>query len=275
MKKRKLLKSGNQANLVCIPKEFVERNNLKGKQDLFIKDLGRSFIVEIDPPKDRKIKSLVLKNASKDEILLKLKALYRLGESDFTLTLPDNEDLISSIENEITSLWGIRYIRDKNNISIYSEKHENDCVSILKKCFEEILHISVHLTQYVNDSSWYDVLEIGYNKVISRLNFTCRILNTGTSKNIKSALRYHSMIMILQIIARSLGRIAKQLKYSKPACSLLDLQQLLRTAYNVCFNCININNLFEIIAEIRTCQKGVIVGCVVKLILLEVNVKSC
>lgn len=259
MNKRKLLVSGNKANLVCIPKTFVERNELESKQDLYITDLGRSIIIDIDPPIDNKNKEIFLGKSSFDEILLKLKALYQSGYKDIEIILPDDMESRNIVEEEISLLWGITYIKQDNRIIVYSEEHQNNCDSILKKCFEEVLYIATHLTEFVNTEDWYNVLKVGYRKAIARIDFVFRLLHTNTHKCIKMLLKNHSVALILQLIIKSLFRIAKRLKESEPKCSVNVIKDLLNKVYHVCFYDSKVEDVLNLISEINTCNDSI--GC--------------
>lgn len=243
--KRRLVKCANNSFTVTLAKDYVMRNNLEENKDLILEDLGETILIK--PDKEFKKKTIELSiNQNNIEVgLIKLKKLYQHGYNEISLNVSD--EVRGVVDKTVSELWGINHYIKDNKIVIYDEKHQNECTAILQKCFEEILQIATHVTEHNNTESWRDTLDTGYKKVLYRISFVHRLLNTNSCKCLKQFQKYQTIAVILELIAKKLKSIGCKLSETSKKESLIMIKKILKVSYKVCFKDHDVSNLLNMI----------------------------
>ena len=118
--KRKLVKQGNNALTLTLPKKWLDKYNLKPGNVVFIKDIENELIIAAKPVNTQKKETIDL-DKYKDIIPKYIHSLYRQGVTEIIVKFSDL-NLLNIVQKTISeNIIGYEIIeQEKNKAIIYN-----------------------------------------------------------------------------------------------------------------------------------------------------------
>ncbi|MCM2325033.1 MAG: AbrB/MazE/SpoVT family DNA-binding domain-containing protein [Candidatus Woesearchaeota archaeon] len=207
--KRKLVKQGNNALTITLPKEWLTRYGLNAGDEVFLKENDSDILIKAEPSAELKKVRFRL-DSFKGIIQKYLQSLYRQGISEIELDYQDSS-LLSEVHKTLNaSLIGYEIIDHSQNkiiIKSVAEVQDGNFDAMFRRIFRVNLSM-LHLLKKMLEESIFDEIES-----VMMLEETNNKLTNFCRRSISKRLYEGQEIVLLYSVIEVLERMADEIKY--------------------------------------------------------------
>lgn len=148
---RKLIKQGNGAYTITLPKSWIEKNKLQEKNELFLIENEGELIIKSNNETNENIKTveLNLDLYTKENYRSIIGSLYRFGYDEIRIKYKDSK-IIPILEKSINSLFGLELFFEKENFCIIKSIYGNEKTNI-KMHIQRMIYTIQMMQQIIKD----------------------------------------------------------------------------------------------------------------------------
>ena len=214
---RKLVKQGNGAYTLTLPKAWVIKNELDQSLEVEIDELEQDLILK----SNNKNESLQLKSISlnldlytKENYRSIIGSLYRFGYDEIYIKFKDQET-ISSLEESINSLFGLELFFENKNQCIIRSIYANEKTQVHSHILRMIYSIHMMQETIIKDLKKQELDSLNYltelrNNVLKQRDLILRIIKKQKLLD-DQTFPYYTIALSLWSIARNYFHMYKHL----------------------------------------------------------------
>lgn len=206
--RRKLIKQGKGAYTITLPIEWIEKNELKEKDELEISEKDNDILIKTTENQSSQIKTakLHLDLYTKESYRSIIGSLYRYGYDEIIITYKDSK-VIPILEKSINSLFGLELFFEESNRckikSIYTDEKTEIKLHIMRMIYA-IKLMQNHILEDLRNqdiSSKSQMQEIR-NNILKQRDLILRIIKKQKLLDDKT-FPYYTIALSLWSIARN------------------------------------------------------------------------
>jgi ribosomal protein L23 len=232
---------GNKSFSITLPKTWVERNNLKPRNDIEVIEIENKLIICPEVIQNEICAKVITidNDFQKDEIVPAIVQSYRQGHLEIKIVLKcDNNAENEEIKKLIQKFYGITVIEENNVFIIKTTDKGKKCSEILNKCYYNLLQLSGFIIEDPRADGWEKhVFEI-YERIYFLTAYLFRIVSIEGSADFKASIKYNLTAGIIQILAevlKSVANLEHEIGLSEMFGGISkDLNKLVLATYEIC-----------------------------------------
>lgn len=255
--KRKLIQLAKKTLVVSIPNEFVEKFNLKKKEEVEVKEIRGNLLVK--PTTKNKIKKITFNIDKMNKKLIEDLLFFSntLGYDEITIKYNEDTDLsfIEDLTNQIEGLAVMKQTKNSATFKHLSQEHAQQFNEILKRAFDVTESLAENILEMVKKGNYKTLknlfpLEYSNNKLTSCCS---RILLNGDYDEHSKVPFLFTLNWNLEIIADFYRRICydlainnkKKINLSKDTIECIEKVNELFLMYRKLFNKLNTEGIID------------------------------
>jgi phosphate uptake regulator len=235
--RRKLVRQGQNALTVTVPRKWTRTHNLNAGDEVEIREDNISLLISNTNEKRLKTKTIILKKSNKTHLRSVIASAYKAGYNEIVLKIKEPVR-ISDINEIINSFTGLEFVsqnKDKIVIKSFLTTNEDDINNLIIK----MIHVSKLMLNYLKED--WNKVDIDNLKSLQKSNqikirdHTLRMIHECRYGGDKSY-DYYDFVTILEKLSNSFYHMANYVKTNKVKKSKLvdqidELLQELGKAY--------------------------------------------
>lgn len=213
--KRKVIKQGNGTLTITLPKEWCNKFNIKGKDDIDVREREKTLIIGSEKEVNLDKVRIDITGLDRTSIMYYIRALYRRGFDEIVINfdnslayhhrIEQNKKVISVIHEEVNRLVGVEIIDQKDTFCIIKDISADsfkDFNTIVRKVF---LLISDALNDILISSKEFNQtllqeIEEKHNTITKFISYCLRLLNKQGYVDYRKTIFLYTIIECLDII---------------------------------------------------------------------------
>tara|TARA_Y100000310_G_scaffold129952_1_gene129142 strand:+ start:192 stop:1067 length:876 start_codon:yes stop_codon:yes gene_type:complete len=208
--RRKIIKQGNNALTLTLPRKWTEQQNVKAGDEIDIEEIESALVISSSYNQKSKEISLILTTTKEYHIRSIIASCYKEGYGIIKLTCkkPVTPKTLHTIISSFTGLEITSQTKNTYEIRCFLRIDTEDCTQLIMKMFHTAQYIStlVNSTQN-NENEIKTLVELSVRKLRDHTLRAISTLKFGAEKSYE----YYDIVTVLEKIAASYKRMAQSL----------------------------------------------------------------